>query len=418
MQLSRQYSPHIWAIEVYKRRKTIPFAYVIAVVCALPTIALADSEDTLNLSVGAGVRFEDNLFRLSDDVDASSLAGKPHKSDSIYSANAGIKIDKPYAQQRFKLDLTVTDNKFQQNSFLDYTGTNYSAAWLWQLTPHVSGTLLMDQQQSMVNFADFRSFGKPNIQTSQVKLFSIDGDLGAGWHAIGALMDVRARNSQTFNAVGDYVQQSVELGGKYVSPSESWISLVRRESQGEYRGRALDPVTQLDTGFEQSETEAKMNWKITGKSTIDTKLGYLDRTHDHFSERDYNGMVGKVEYQWAATGKLQLNASLGRNLFSFQEAINSYYVADTLSLGPIWKISDKSKLWLKYDISERDYHGAIVATPELRQDTVHSILLGAEWRPTRTITVGAALQRDTRLSNLDRFDYDANSANIFAQMLF
>lgn len=393
-------------------------AAIFALVMALPAIVMADPEDAVNFAAGAGARFEDNLFRLSDSVNTNLLPGKPHRSDLLYSANAGIKIDKPYAQQRFQLDAMATQNNFQNNSFLNYTGFDYRAAWLWNLTPNISGVLLFDQEQKLTNFADFRSFSDRNIQTNQVRIFNVDGLIGGGWHLLGGLLEVNSRNSQTFTAVGDYVQDGGELGVKYVAPSGSWLSLVQRESRGEYRGRILDPVAQLDSGFDQSETEAKLNWRLTGQSEIDAKLSYVDRQHDNFSRRDYAGMVGKVEYQWAPTDKLQVNTSLGRNIFSFQEVTNSYYVADTLSIGPVWKVSTKTAIHLRYDYSKRDYRGAIILTPDLRQDNVQSFVLGAEWKPTRTILVSATLQRDTRSSNFTNFDYNANAAGINAQLLF
>lgn len=389
-----------------------------AMLMVIPLKSMADADDTLNFVTGAGIRFEDNLFKLSDSVNANTLPGKPEKSDLIYSANAGIKIDKPYAQQRFQLDVLATGNKFQNNDFLDYTSFNYRGAWLWHLTPHISGTILAEQDQQLTNFADFRTFNDRNVQTNQVRVFNIDGEVGSGLHLIGGLLDVRSRNSQNFTAVGNYVQRGGEYGIKYIAPSDSWISLVQRETQGEYRGRVLDPVAQLDTGFGESETDVALNWKLTGKSTIDAKLGYVDRSHDHFSQRDYNGMIGKLGYQWAATGKIQLNASLARNLYSFQEATNSYYVADTLSIGPVWKITAKTTLRARYDYSDRDYHGALVPVASLRQDTVQSFLLGADWQATRNILVSGTVQRDVRSSNFNNLDYSDDAVGISAQLLF
>jgi exopolysaccharide biosynthesis operon protein EpsL len=397
----------------YKKLK-----YALALAGLLPLVAIADEQDTLNFAVGGGMRFEDNLFRLPDAVGTGSLPGRPNRSDTIYTANAGLKFDKSYSQQRFKIDLMATENKFQKNSFLDYTGFNYSAAWLWHLTPRISGVLLASQEQSLINFADFRSFGGKNIQTAQVKLFSIDGDLGGGWHAIGGILDIRARNSQNFTAVGDYIQQGVEIGGKYVSRAENWVSLVRRESNGEYSGRVVSPVTQLDSGFKQSDIEAKAFWKLTGKSRLDGKLGYIDRRHDNFSQRDYSGMIGKIEYTWEPTAKIDFKTSLSRNIFSFQQDANSYYIADTFSIGPVWEITAKTRVWARYDLSDRDYRGAIVLTPEERRDTVQSFLIGSEWKPLRTVTVGASLQRDTRASNFGRLDYESNAASVYAQLLF
>ena len=120
----------------------------------------------------------------------------------------------------------------------------------------------------------------------------------------------------------------------------------------------------------------------------------------------------------AAAHSLRLpKTSVSRNLYSFQQDANSYYVADTFSIGPVWAITAKTKVWARYDLSSRDYRGAIIQTTE-RRDTVQGFAIGGEWKPLRTVTVGAALQRDTRASNFGGLDYEANAASIYAQLLF
>ena len=376
-----------------------------------------ENTDTLNFILGGQVRYDSNLFRLSGSEDPEAELGRSQKSDIIYTTNAGIRIDKPYSLQRFVVEAMVVDNRFKTYDFLDYTAFNYSAAWHWHLTPRITGVLLAEQKQEMNSFAEFREAEK-NVQTSNVRLFTVDGDIGGGFHAIGGLLDVRARNSKTFDAVGDYQQDGFEFGGKYIAPSQNWISLMQRETDGEYRGRALDPVAQLDSGFEQSETEANMFWRFTGKSSIDAKLGYLKREHDNFADRDYSGMVGRLLYRWDITDKTQLNVSVSRNLYSYQENENSYYIAETFSISPVWEYSPKTTFRARYDYSDREYRGAIVSIPELRDDQLQVFLLAADWKATRNIIVTGALQRDKRTSNFEDFDYNATSASINAQFLF
>jgi len=393
---------------------------VSALALALPSAHAADQPppDTFNFALGAQVLYDDNLFRLSDSESPLPVVGRSRKSDLIHSINAGIRIDKPYAQQRFQLDAAVIDNRYQTYDFLNYTAFNYRAAWLWHVTPRISGVMLAEQKQELNNFSDFRNIGQKSIQTNQTRVFTVDGDIGAGVHLLGGLLDVRSRNSETFEAVGDYRQDGAEFGVKYVSAAQNGISLVRRETEGEYRGRALDPVAQLDTGFKESATEAALDWHGSAKSEIQARLGYVDRKHDNFSRRDYSGATGRLLYRWNPTDKLRLDTSLSRNLFSFQENANSYYVADTFSIAPSWKYSLKTTLRARYDYGIRDYRGAIVPVAEMRQDTVRSLLFAADWQATRKLTVTGTLQRIQRDSNLSGYDYDSNSAGINAQLLF
>lgn len=403
-------------------RKNVALA--VAAIMLAPAIAGADTQDPFNFLAGATARYEDNLFRLNSPSDARILLGNSQRSDWVYSEFGGIKIDKPYAQQRFQVDLTAFHSHNQTYHFLDFDGVNYRAAWLWQLTPHISGVLSADQSQSMTPFSDFRGtnssliLNRRNVQTNESKVFSFDGELGAGIHLVGGAAKTQSRNTQNFSAISDFVQDSVELGGKYVAPSGNSISLVRREAQGDFQGRQLDVANQLDTGFDQHETEAKVVWKITGKSEIDGRLDYLEREHNNFSSRDYSGFVGNVTYRWSPTGKLLVDVTLARNLTSFQEAADSFYETESFTIAPTWLLSAKTTIRMKYDYSDRDYRGAIVFTPQMREDKVQTLLLSADWNVTRSILVSGNVQHENRASNISGLSYKANVIGVNAQILF
>jgi len=397
---------------------------------SLATPAMADEQDALNFSAGAAVTFDDNLFRLPDSANTRQSLGKSQRSDRIFVTNAGIKIDKPYSLQRFQVDLNFVDNRYDTYSYLDYTAFNYRAAWLWQLTPNIKGTLSADQQQVLNSFSEFRDFNnqlniRRSIQTNENRIFDIDGLIGGGWHLLGGLSELRSRNSVAFNAVGDFVQTGANVGVKYVAASENSIALVQRVYNGEYQGRIADAPNQLDSGFKQRETEVQLQWRLTGKSLVDAKLGYLDREHDHFSSRDYDGVTSRLAYNWQPTGKLGIITSISRHLYSYQQAANSYYVADTFAITPIWQVSAKTTLSMRYDYSKRDYRGAVVVVAEQREDDVQSLMLSADWKPTRTIKVTGSLRHEMRNSTYNQpnafggdLEYDANTASIGAQLLF
>lgn len=409
-----------------------PKALISVLALAIPGIVMAaQPEDALNFSVGAATRYEDNLFRIDDDTDPRTVAGKSRESDLINTYNIGIKIDKLYAQQRFQLDLMAIKNDYQTYDYLDFTAKNYRAAWLWHLTPNLSGTLLFDRQQFQNNFAEFRNennnvINQQSIQTNEVHSFNADWLVGGGLHLLGGISEVRSRNDSNFTPVGDYVQTGGEFGVKYVARSENFISLVQRNSNGTYENREVSVISQFDSGFKQRETEAQINYRVSGKSYIDARLGYVDREHDNFSSRDYDGMIGQLAYIWAPTGKLQISTSLSRSMSSYQQSFNSYFVSDTFAIAPTWALTAKTKIRGKYSYSERDYRGALpgglagVPEGELREDKVQALALSAEWQATRTILVTGTLQHEVRNSNFDSFglDYDANSVGFSGQLLF
>lgn len=416
---------------------TLPQVLITVLALSAPAMATAaEPEDALNFLVGAGVRYEDNLFRIDDDTDPRTISGKGRRSELISTYTAGIKIDKEYSLQRFQLDLTAIRNDYQTYDYLDFTAKNYRAAWLWSVTPDLTGTVLLDRQQTQNSFADFLDVQnnpilgqrqRQSVQTNEVRSVTADWRVGGGVHLLGGISEIRSRNESTFNAVGDYEQTGAEVGVKYESRAENFISLVQRESDGEYKGRMLDPFAQFDTGFEQSETELQALVRLSGKSQVDARLGYVDREHDNFEVRDYSGMTYLLAHTWFPTGKLRVVTSLSRNIASFQQLFNSYYISETFAVAPVWEVTAKTRVRARYSYSERDYRGALplvglvfVPEGELREDKVHGLTLSAEWEPTRTILVTATVQHERRSSNFDSFglDYDANSVGLSGQLLF
>lgn len=419
---------------VRKSKQIITAALALLSIQLSNSVFAAEPEDPLNFVFGADVRYEDNLFR----VDEDTSLGEASKHDIAHTYSAGIKLDKLYSLQRFQVDATVTENRYQDNDFLNWKGFNYRAAWLWSLTPRVTGTLLATRNETLNNFGDFRRVD-PNtgstrnlssIQTNERREFTADVLLWGGWHVVGGVSEVESRNSQSFNEVGDFTQDSAEFGGRYVFPSGTEITLVRREATGDYN-RGVDLSRQLDTGYDQSETEAKLDWTITGKSRITARLGYVDREHKNFTQRDYDGMTGLLAWIWTPTGKLLINTAISRNLYSFQESNAvagglffangydySYYVADTFTISPLWAITDKTSLRLRYDWSDRDYRGDLNPNGPTRRDIVQSMTLTAEWEAMRTLVISAVARREDRDSDRDGYDYEADSIGLSAELIF
>jgi len=231
-------------------------------------------------------------------------------------------------------------------------------------------------------------------------------------------VQTEARNTATFNAVGDFDQTTVEGGVRYVTREDNSLTLTAREGRGRYQGRAIDNVALLDNGFDQHELEARGIWRVSAQSMLDGRLAYLERKHNNFSQRDFHGPVGRLDYVWTPTAKLRFDFTAARNLYSFQEAANSYYVAETLAVAPVWQISEKTSARLKLEHIKREYRGAVTAGSPQRNDTLRGVGLYGEWLATRALTLSAEARREQRSSNLAGFDYRANIVGVKAQFRF
>src|SRR3990172_4774669 len=164
-------------------------------------VQAAAAQETLPLKLalvlGGSVVWDANVFRLPGSVDPLTAVGKPNKDDRIHTTYVGLRIDKSFAQQRFQLDVTKTTTRFNSFTFLDFDALDYRGAWLWHLTPRLSGTLSTDHRQALVPFADFRGFQR-NISDTDRRNFSLDGSLAGGWHLLLGVFDSETKYTQVF----------------------------------------------------------------------------------------------------------------------------------------------------------------------------------------------------------------------------
>ena len=376
-------------------------------------------EHPLMALIGSSVTWDNNVFHLPSSVDPQALLGKPTKSDRISATYAGLRVDKPYAQQRFLLDLTGTAYRYDNFSFLDFDALQYQGAWQWHFTPRVSGTLAADRAEALVNYSDFRDPTQRNVRTVQNRSFSVDAWLFGGWHLLGGASQQAATNTAPFIELGSYRVTGGEGGVKYVAGSGSSATFNFRSVTGHFTDRAADPVTLLDDGFRRSESELLATWIVTGKSTLDARLARVDYRSSHFAERDFTGSAARLGYRWLPTARLSLNLVVSRDLQPWQDDFTSYRVDKRLSFAPRWQLGAKTALALTLDHVASDFRNPVVpfAGPE-RRYAFRSAQLALDWQILRNVTIKASLQRSLQTSTDPTVPFSATAATLDASLMF
>jgi exopolysaccharide biosynthesis operon protein EpsL len=378
----------------------------VAALFAASGVARADEADTIGLNFGLSFQHDANLFRLADGVDPAPLVGNSSRSDHFVTTSLGLSFRKPFGLQQFEAGIDAISHRYDTYGFLSHDLINSRLAWRWKLTPRISGNLTSTSDQSLVGFGDFRNFGTRNLRTSQTERFDLDWLVTGGWHLLGGVDRNRTANSQVFTQDEGTRTGNADLGIRYVFPSGSWMEGKSRATAGEYLGRAANAVTQLDDGFRESRTEARLHWLLGGKTTLDGGLGIVARDHEHFTSRDYRGVIGDIAVVWLPNGKLSLNLAWKRNLAAFTDFTSSYSVSNTWSLSPGWQWSPKLRFGLSLNRDYRDYRGAIVALPgPAREDRLDTARLTVDWTPYRAVSLNGFVAAEQRRSNQPGLGY-------------
>jgi exopolysaccharide biosynthesis operon protein EpsL len=376
----------------------------------------AAAQDVLTLVLGASFVHDSNLFRLPDSADPQAVLGSPSKSDTLLLLSSGVRIDKPYWQQRFRLD--IVESRFRHGNFsrLDFDALDYRGEWQWHLTPRLSGKINTERRQALVPFSEFQSTER-NVRNTYTRASNLDWRAFGGWHLLLGVSSSEQVSEVPFLAEADFSMHGPEAGIKYEAASGSTISMTHRLSRGDYRNRAIDFERIIDNGFEEDETEAQLHWIRSGRSTIDGRLVWRERRHEHFPQRDFAGWVGELGYTWRTTGKLRFNLNGRRNIAPSSELFSSYRITDALAFMPIWQASPKTAVRLLLEHSRSEFRAPVVPPVDApRVDTQRNAQIGADWTPTRYGSLSVSLQRQRRSSNAGEFGFESTILSITAAL--
>jgi exopolysaccharide biosynthesis operon protein EpsL len=384
---------------------------ILLIILAFPFYSLADERDPLSAIAGVSREYDNNLFLLESNK----------QSDSVTKAYAGIQLDKLYSLQRFKVNYTLNASRYQRNTRLNFNAHNYDAAWLWSLTPRLTGKIYADRREALNSFQDFINFNPStirNIRVTQTQHFEADYSPHGVWHLLGGITRNEARNSADFFQQDSFSSVGLDAGIRYDFRSGSSILLMAHKRNGEF-GRNTPVFSSLfDTGFKESEAEARLNWLLSGHSRLNLRTAYIRRNHDTFSQRDYSGVVGSLDYVWIPTSKLQIGISANSSLAAFWNIDSSYTRENTLSISPVYNISNKIRLTGFAGISERRFLGDGTAPATNRLDKARNLRAGIDWTPWRNLTLGADLRYSKRDSNIVGFDFTDTVVGVDANFLF
>jgi len=368
----------------------LPFTFCIAVVGPLlmtSTLALADAQDTVNVMAGLSRTMDDNFLRKS----VSPV------SEVITTSYATLSVNKQYSMQRLNFEYTIRNNAYQNYSSLDAVNNNYKGLWVWSFTPRLTGSVSAIQSESNMGFTDatIDAAKKSPILTNEIQNFLMDWAPQGGVHFLGGFTRTVSLNSGNFLPLRGNTTNAIDLGIKYEFPSGSEVIVMQHQREGEFAN--INP--NLPQTFSENETEAKFNWRVSAKSSVNMRVGFVAREHDQYASKNYEGWVGDASLSWAPTSKLQLMAAAATGLSVYQSLLANYARTNSLSFTPTYACTNKILVSGGASISERVVEGLN------ETETIENESLGVDWMPRRYVSLGAKVQRMSRISNAANRDF-------------
>ncbi len=296
-------------------------------------VVMGNEGDVINFSAGLSSMHDSNLFRLAPSVSPASV-GLEGRSDTITATTLGLNLNKQLSLQQLIANVSLVDTRYSRNDYLDFRALNYDAKWLWAVGLQWTGEIAVDRVESLNSFTDYNNYRTRNVRTIENQRFTANYWFHSSWAVLAGVSRYQLSNEQPFLADSDYEATGYNYGIRYRPVSGNLLTLRAKHLDGKYVNRQFNSVQQYDNGFTQDGYELNADWRLTGKTLLRGRLEYLDRQHDHFSARDYDGWVGDIDLAYAATGKGTLNLGYKHGLEAFQQATSSYYVLDEVNVAP------------------------------------------------------------------------------------
>jgi exopolysaccharide biosynthesis operon protein EpsL len=387
--------------------------------------AAPDAADPLDFFVSAEYAYDDNLFRVPENlalvdptqVDLESLPGRS-EDDYINKISAGLNLRSDAGRQVVNLGLRFDDVRYQKNDDLDYSGGNAVLGWDWQLGSHWLGRVSGLYDRTQASFANYLLFDRDVVETTayglelRYRIGSRFALLGAGNRASGD-HSLRIRRDQNFD--GD----TARFGVEYRTPSNNLFAAEFRNTRVEFED-IPELVGAIQRDYDEDAPSVLLKYAFTVKTALEARAGYLERNYLDPAARDYSGEIWSLALRWEPRAAIYFDIKAAHDLRAYSDAESDYFEADVLSIGPTWRPRERIKVSTVFTWEQQDYIGNGLPTllDGARKDDVQSVKVNLDYTPRDMLAFGLTYQAIQRDSNRALREYDNSLVGLQLKLTF
>jgi hypothetical protein len=365
---------------------------------AFPLSAAALFNDRVEVFAAENVLWDSNIFRLDD------RTGKV-RSDTLSTTSIGITGNIPVSLQTFQFAYTYFATRYKDASELNFNGHTARAAYLWAITPRLTGDVGYGESQTLASFAQFvGDRTKDIIKTRQVYGNAV-WFATPSWRVNGAAGYSDQKHREPARKLFDIETTTGEAGITYVTAHDNRIGIAARGERGRPT-QTTNPLTGgVDNTYRQYGLGVVGHWGVAGHSMLDGRAEYTKRDYDNDSRRNFNGPTLRLSHTWTPTGKLEVLSTVRREISPIEEVQSSNFVlVKGVSVKPKWSATDKITVTGVAEYTIWGYR-ADLANATSYEHRVRSFGTAISWRPSPRFSFQAGYVHEKRTSSLVLADY-------------
>jgi len=356
--------------------------------------------------IGASQSFthDSNVFRRSEN---STL---PVVSDTVSSTGILGGIDQPFGRQRIYANGTAATNRHRNQEQLNNTSYGLAAGLDWSALERLSGNVRLSANQSLANYGDVNAVvtTEKNLQKSRQASASVRYGVATALGIEGGV----DHNSIDFTQANDLRtvrQNGANIGVRWGGGGALSILVSGRASQAKYPTLQTSPTTIDSDTVDRRDIDTTVTYVPTGISTFTASVRATRETHSLLGRQNFNGLTGGVTWDYHLSGKVALKAAVSRDtgtattFLQLPVAIAPGLPISTLETFRVdaARLSTTASLEAGYALTGKiglsaNLRHVTASTSGFAADALTAYGLGASYQPTRTVSLGCSVNRETR----------------------
>ena len=356
------------------------------------------------------VTTDDNVFRISNQLDPMTVIGFPSRGDTYRTTSVGLSADVPVSLQRFVASLTYDSYRYDRFHELDYDGYNLRGSWLWQIGRSLSGEIGASENYSLAPFEELLGV-MPDRLHAREEFAKGSWLVTPDWKLHAAADDLNQSNSDPTGQYNNVTVDSFEVSLSRAAGTGNWFGLDTRYESGHFPVAEPIGAVLVDNGYTQYGFGVVVD---VGADTPSRVVARADQTTRHYSQvtaRDFDRTTGRLEYTWTPDVKVSVSAIAERDISPYEYIHSSIVMVRGLTLRPLWHATEELDLSAELAWLNRDYLSdpmvALGAAPP-RDDGVRTVSAQLAYHPAKWVTVQLSFLHEVRSSNIAFGDYAAD----------
>jgi len=358
--------------------------------------------------IGASQAFthDSNVFRRSEN---STL---PIVSDTVSSTGILGGIDQPFGRQRFYANGTAATNRHRNQEQLNNTSYGLAAGLDWSALERISGNLRLSANQSLANYGDVNAATttEKNLQKSRQASAAVRYGVATALGIEGGV----DHNSIDYTQADDMRtvrQNGANIGVRWGGGGALSVLVSARASQAKYPTIQTSPTTIDSDTVDRRDLDTTVTYVPTGISTFTASVRATHETHSLLGRQNFSGLTGGVTWDYHLSGKVALKAAVSRDTGTATTFLQlPVAVAPGLPISTLEtfrvdaaRLSTSASLQADYSLTGKiglsaNLRHVSASTSGFAADALTAYGVGVSYQPTRTVSLGCSVNRETRKS--------------------